>query len=75
MKQKNPQVSLKVLAMSVGFECILYLIFSKNEIKKPPSFLEGFRGIVRIRTAVGAFAEPSLATRPRRPNRMDGKSN
>ena len=36
-------------------------------IKKPPSFLEGFRGIVRIRTGVGAFAEPSLAARPRRP--------
>ena len=25
-----------------------------------------FGGIVRIRTGVGAFAEPSLATRPRR---------
>ena len=38
----------------------------KYKIKKPPSFLEGFRGIVRIRTGVGAFAEPSLAARPRR---------
>jgi hypothetical protein len=34
--------------------------------KKPPNCFEGFRGIVRIRTGVGAFAEPSLATRPRR---------
>ncbi len=59
---------MNILAFSFGFERILYLIFSKNETKKPSSFLEGFRGIVRIRTAVGAFAEPSLATRPRRPN-------
>ena len=42
-------------------------IFSKNlDKKKPPNKFEGFRGIVRIRTGVGAFAEPSLAARPRR---------
>ena len=46
---------------------LVLLHFSKKlDIKKPPNFFEGFRGIVRIRTAVGAFAEPSLATRPRR---------
>ena len=34
--------------------------------KTTPNTRGGFRGIERIRTAVGAFAEPSLATRPRR---------
>ena len=29
-----------------------------------------FGGVERIRTAVGAFAEPSLATRPRRQNQI-----
>ncbi len=33
-------------------------------IKKPPIFTGGFGGPVRIRTAVGAFAELCLATRP-----------
>jgi hypothetical protein len=43
------------------------LLFSINlKQKKPSNLFEGFRGIVRIRTGVGAFAEPSLATRPRR---------
>ena len=38
-----------------------------NKTKKPKRKLRFFlRGIERIRTAVGAFAEPSLATRPRR---------
>ena len=37
--------------------------------KKPgPTFvIPGFRGLERIRTAVGAFAELSLATRPQDP--------
>lgn len=43
----------------------------KKEILKSISF--SFGGIERIRTAVGAFAEPSLATRPRRHNCLDGK--
>lgn len=34
--------------------------------KKPKQLLWFCRGVERIRTAVGAFAEPSLATRPRR---------
>ena len=38
----------------------------KLNIKKPLNCFRGFRGIVRIRTGVGAFAEPSLAARPRR---------
>jgi hypothetical protein len=42
------------------------LSFVSMTQRKPSSFLEGFRGIVRIRTGVGAFAEPSLAARPRR---------
>ena len=43
------------------------LINSKNyPIKKPPNFLEGFRGIARIRTGVDGFADRCLAARPRR---------
>ncbi|KOP35819.1 hypothetical protein AKO67_23105, partial [Flavobacterium sp. VMW] len=38
----------------------------KLGIKKRDTFCISFRGIVRIRTGVGAFAEPSLAARPRR---------
>ena len=34
------------------------------EIKKPPVFTEGLRGIKRIRTAVEGFADLCLATRP-----------
>ena len=39
-----------------------------NKSKKPKQCLGFCRGDERIRTAVGAFAEPSLATRPRRLN-------
>ncbi len=37
-----------------------------KKTKKPKQYALVFRGDERIRTAVGAFAEPSLATRPRR---------
>ena len=65
--QKNLQIALKVCEASSGFERFIYLIFLKNyNTKKPSNCFEGLWGIVRIRTGVGAFAEPSLATRPRR---------
>jgi hypothetical protein len=40
-------------------------ILCKIQTKKPSTFVEGFRGVERIRTAVDGVADHCLATRPR----------
>ena len=50
-----------------GISILILLNFPKKfKQKKETHFCISFGGIVRIRTGVGAFAEPSLAARPRR---------
>ena len=61
-----------VKSVSSVFDCQIFLNYTLINIpkikhkKKETHFCISFRGIVRIRTGVGAFAEPSLAARPRR---------
>ena len=53
--------------------CLLdWMLNCKNEKASNSYEFKAFRGSERIRTAVGAFAELSLATRPRNQNQALG---